>query len=290
MVPDFLCIGAQKAGTTWLWANLNQHPGIWMPPVKELHYFDKAIKHRSPFSPKYYDSRWRRYFKNRMKQRLTGGLGLRDLGWDLRFYFGHRSDAWYTSLFEPGRGSCTGEITPGYSKLKAKQVAHIHSLCPDARILFLMRDPIDRAWSGARMSSDRSGLDLEDETRWRDYLDAQKRTRGDYLKTLRTWRACYPEEQLFVGCFEEIAEDPAGLLTRVHRFLGVETGPEFVPKTATRRFNQSSRNPIPEVAERHLAEMYIDDLRELEGMFGAPIEPWLRRTERVLATSKATGR
>ena len=39
-LPDFLCIGAQKSGTTWLYHNLKQHPQVWLPPVKELHYFD----------------------------------------------------------------------------------------------------------------------------------------------------------------------------------------------------------------------------------------------------------
>src|SRR6185295_12624998 len=39
--PDFLCIGAQKAGTGWLYEQLRSHPGFWMPPMKELHYFDR---------------------------------------------------------------------------------------------------------------------------------------------------------------------------------------------------------------------------------------------------------
>ena len=38
--PDFVCIGAPKSGTTWLYRNLNTHPSIWIPAVKELHYFD----------------------------------------------------------------------------------------------------------------------------------------------------------------------------------------------------------------------------------------------------------
>ena len=41
MVPDFLCIGASRAGTTWLRVNLAHHPGIWLAPVKEIHYFDE---------------------------------------------------------------------------------------------------------------------------------------------------------------------------------------------------------------------------------------------------------
>ena len=43
MYPDFLGIGAQKAGTTWLGRNLQAHPEVWMPRVKEVHYFDEKI-------------------------------------------------------------------------------------------------------------------------------------------------------------------------------------------------------------------------------------------------------
>ena len=44
--PDFLVIGAQRAGTTWLHRVLSEHPALWLTPVKELHYFDKP--HRDP--------------------------------------------------------------------------------------------------------------------------------------------------------------------------------------------------------------------------------------------------
>lgn len=40
--PDFICIGMQKAGTTWLAANLSKHPAVWVPPIKEIHYFDEV--------------------------------------------------------------------------------------------------------------------------------------------------------------------------------------------------------------------------------------------------------
>jgi hypothetical protein len=38
--PDFLCVGVHKGGTTWLYQQLDSHPDFWMPPLKELHYFD----------------------------------------------------------------------------------------------------------------------------------------------------------------------------------------------------------------------------------------------------------
>jgi hypothetical protein len=45
--PDFLCIGMQKAGTAWLYDQLETHPDFWMPPLKELHFFDKALETRA---------------------------------------------------------------------------------------------------------------------------------------------------------------------------------------------------------------------------------------------------
>jgi hypothetical protein len=43
--PDFICIGMQKAGTTWLAANLGRHPSAWIPSIKEIHYFDETHTH-----------------------------------------------------------------------------------------------------------------------------------------------------------------------------------------------------------------------------------------------------
>jgi hypothetical protein len=40
MYPDFLCIGAQKSGTSWLQRNMETHPQVWLPPIKEVHYLD----------------------------------------------------------------------------------------------------------------------------------------------------------------------------------------------------------------------------------------------------------
>src|SRR5436309_13187492 len=48
--PDFICIRAHKGGTTWLYQQLDSHPDFWMPPIKELHYFDQLsrVQHPAP--------------------------------------------------------------------------------------------------------------------------------------------------------------------------------------------------------------------------------------------------
>ena len=65
MYPQFLCIGAQRSGTTWLYRNLSKHPAVWMPPHKELHYFGAASWHPLALlalSPRHENRRWRLMF------------------------------------------------------------------------------------------------------------------------------------------------------------------------------------------------------------------------------------
>jgi len=280
--PDFLCIGAQKAGTTWLHATLSRHPEIWMPPVKEVDFWFHARTRPSPFSIAFYDARWKRQIARRLRARPE--LGLRELAWDANYFFRHRSLEWYQRVFEPGRGKRTGDATPAYARLSDADVALVRSVMPKGRIIYLLRDPIDRAWPGARMWSDRSGRSLA-ERDWRAYFDLQKRGHGDYLGTLRKWRAHFPPEQFFVGFMEEIEREPAELLLRLQRFLGVTASPEFVPKNSREKHNASTEAQLPAELERHLARLYLDDLGVLEREFGPRVEPWRRRAERALAGS-----
>src|SRR5262245_22296484 len=55
--PDFLCVGAQKAGTSWLYRQLEPHPDFWMPPVKELHYLDQLSRTKRIHGPRCEDER-----------------------------------------------------------------------------------------------------------------------------------------------------------------------------------------------------------------------------------------
>src|SRR5438093_12007205 len=55
--PDFLCVGAQKAGTSWLYRQLEPHPDFWMPPIKELHYLDNLNRTKRIHGPRCGDNR-----------------------------------------------------------------------------------------------------------------------------------------------------------------------------------------------------------------------------------------
>jgi hypothetical protein len=230
--PDFVGIGAQKAGTTWLSYNLQLHPEIWMPKIKELHYFNERINDPKNSLSRLYgkitgegtvNRRWRRQVRSRLR-RHRKRFKREEFLWDLKYYAGTPSDRWYISLFQPGRGKVKGEITPAYSMLGHEGVARVHDLLPDAKLIFMMRNPIERAWSQLAMRFHKAGKrsigSIRHRGLQRNFEKEGNRARTDYLQTLEDWSAFYPQERIFVGFLEDIHFYPAQLLGSVYEFLG----------------------------------------------------------------------
>ena len=154
MLPDFLCIGAQKSGTTWLCRNIEKHPEIWIPPFKEIHYFDNLRKkiELNIFVKTQIERRVRRLIK--MPFFILHSLRKGDyqrMKWFLRWYFLMMNDSRYTSLFNPDKGQISGELTPGYSIIKSEEIAKVKGILPNVKIIYLLRNPVERVWSQIAM-------------------------------------------------------------------------------------------------------------------------------------------
>ncbi len=281
MYPHFIGIGAQKAGTTWLSRNLQAHPGIWMPSIKELHYFDERIQEpANPFSRIFRkisgksdrDRRWRRQVRRRSARHFKY-FSKQAFLWDLKYYAARPDDGWYASLFEPGRGRVTGEITPAYSTLGRDVVAHVHALAPDAKIILMLRNPIERAWSQAVMRLDRTGERSDDAGRLRRLFDREgSRTRTDYFGTLENWGSFYPENKIFLGFLEDIHFFPSEFLGGVYDFLGVDAS--FKPPGVGERIHARSVGRVPTVSMSYLAGSYCDETARLDDRFGGYASFW----------------
>lgn len=283
---DFLGIGAQKAGTSWLWTVLHAEPRIWMAPKKELHYFDRALRYPSTSilaTDRFLDrllsrARHNRQFRDRCRTDVRNAISRRDwklLRWFLRYYCGTCDDAWYLSLFHQGSGRVCGEITPAYAILDREDVARIHRLLPSLKIIFLLRNPIDRAWSRIRFGWTQGELAaLDDFAQIRAVIDRPgSKLRGDYLRTLDIWESYFPHEQVFIGFFDDIVEQPAKLLRDVLSFLGLDPG--SAPEARLRRnVGKSRESEMPLPVRRYLTEKYLPDLEKLSARFGGHAERW----------------
>jgi hypothetical protein len=285
MYPDFLGIGAQKCGTTWLYDNLARHPDIWMPPVKEMHYLD----HRPPLlvtrllSRSSHHRAARVHLRNCLLAAWRGGSRA-DLAWAARYCLSPRDDRWYGSLFPKTEGHISGEICPGYARLGPDEVGHVHKLMPEAKIIYLLRNPVERAWSALAhhfREHYAGGIETIPESEIEARLHKPKSWRhGEYLKNLAAWEAHYPSDQIFIGFFDDLQESPKSLLGTILDFLKVDGGEQGVPGGVETRRNPGRGEEVPPQLERVLARAFADEVRGLNDRFdNAHTRRWLAYTE-----------
>src|SRR4051794_32956852 len=131
--PDFLCIGAQKAGTGWLYEQLRSHPDFWMPPLKEVHYFDRVTKSRAGRNDQSQDRLEATAVRDERDREFIARMQKLNARSALDFEC-------YATLFQPKGSLIAGDITPGYSTLTDDIVQKIAAAFPDSKVIFIARD------------------------------------------------------------------------------------------------------------------------------------------------------
>ena len=192
-VPSFVVAGTQKAATTWLYECFNEHPEVHVPTIKELHYFcDPDVC----------------------------GKSRRALGFD-----------WYQQQFACNDNQkVRGELSIDYMYYP-EIPSLLAKLNPELKVLFVLRDPIDRAYSAYWMSR-RNHVNYPP---FAEFLNEESDfvARGFYHRQIERYRACFPDEQIFIRIYEDIAADPGAFLSEVFEFLNVD--PQVRPPSMVRR-------------------------------------------------------
>jgi hypothetical protein len=244
-LPTFLIIGAQKSGTRWLRMNLGRHPDVYA--VSEELWFFNNVADR-------YD---------------------------------RRGEKWYRRQFEGWSGEpVIGEATPGYMMWKHEPPVvadRIATTIPDARLVAVLRNPVDRAQSAMihhikrdRFPADSRLLDLvraePPETETKNLIAG-----GWYAASLRPFADRFGD-QLLIVLNDDIATDANGLYQRVVEHVGATPG--FTPKgLADVQFSNQPANPkrrqsLSQDERVELYEYFRDDVAELEVMLGRDLSSW----------------
>lgn len=275
----FVGIGAQKSGTTWLARMLAAHPDVFVTPVKEIHYFDHTRKLTEQLSGKKRRSRYRKYHQRLWTQwgRFSEHRG--QWAWWRDYMSSPIDDAWYQRLFEHrGHRTVAGEITPEYAILGREGLSHIRRLAPDARVIFIMRNPIDRMWSQVLHQCRARGLDANRQsTEAIVTMLAEPRfgELGDYAATLDDMAAVFRPEQTQVHFYEDMHKDRLAALEQVCRFIGTRFEPHYFPELG-RRFNRSQQAELPTPIREHLRGLYRAQAEAVRQRVGRIPEHWQR--------------
>lgn len=224
-LPNFLVVGASRSGTTSLHAYLSQHPDVFVCAEKSPNFF---VSHEP----------------------LPDGEGpvLRAMA---RQWTSDPRD--YEALFdEAGPARAIGEVSPVY--LQALSAPHrIKAMCPDARIIVILREPSARAYAHY-MGRLRDGLEhrdtfaevvrqelsmpLPDEVAFGSYLGC-----GRYHHFLKPYFELFSRHRIRVYLFDDLETDAGALVADLFEFIGVD--PTFVPDM-TRHHGQTgvAANPV----------------------------------------------
>lgn len=251
----FVCVGAQKAGTTWLARALSAHPDLFVTPVKEIHYFDHLAGLSTQLSDRKRRSRYRKYWQRRLTQWTRHAQYRSERDWYRAYMSQPIDDAWYASLFAlRGQASHAGEATPEYALLDAAGFRHLQRLSPDVRLIFILRNPVARAWSQILHRCRRLRIDARRAASDRLLALTAEPTFplfGDYRRTLFAIGEVFPPEQLCVAFYEDLHADRAAGLDRLSRFIGVG-GYEPAGAALSRRHNPSQAAEMPDAVRAAL--------------------------------------
>jgi hypothetical protein len=207
--------------------------------------------------------------------------------WLLRFLLFPRTYKWYMSLFLPGKGQIAGDVTPSYSFMKASRVARVGAVLPNAKVIYLLRNPVTQIWSHAAMHFRmwyRQSLSEVSDKRLEKYIDRKKRSRiSRYSANLETWTKSYPEERIYVGFFDQLMDEPAILFKEICRFLELDTPDSAVPKEVNHRQNELKYPDIPVHFAHRLAAQYQPEIETLHQRFSNKhTAAWLDSASRYL--------
>lgn len=218
-MPDFLIIGAAKSGTISLYHYLSEHPQVFMCPVNETNFF--ALE-KADFS---------RSYQGPIDRQVLDRHCIKDL------------DA-YSALFAGAEGNQQlGECSPLYlyDRLAAERIRH-H--IPAVKLIAILRRPESRAFSNYRHFR-RAGIEpletfqeaLKAESSriadgWGPWPFWHYRQMGYYSEQLERYFSLFDPNQVFVGLFEDLVQNPRGLMQDIFQFLEVDA--DFLPDVSTR--------------------------------------------------------
>lgn len=236
VLPDFLSIGSQKAGTTWLYENLRQHPELFLPDRKELNYF----------SSKY------RFF----------GMPLKAYSQYFQEAQGVKGEVTPCENLPIRRIRFIKKIMPSLKLILI--IRNPVDRMWAAALMYLVR------------AQKRKFEEISDKEFVRLFHDPDLFSRGDYPMILNNWRSVFPESQLHICFYDELVNDPKQFLNEILRFLEVSTVVDWSPFPIKSLFNKSPKHPCPEHLKDYLKNIYMDSMEKLSYEYPHITRKWIK--------------
>ncbi len=244
-----------------------------MPPCKNIAYFHPRFQI-------YRLQKLRRHWKEAF---VDGDPDTSD--WYRRFFTRPVvNDRWYQGLLPTEKTA--GEIAEAYCSLERDGVRRIHAMMPGVKIIYVLRNPVERVLSQAKLGMVvRKGRRIDDVPAHeflRHINSHGSKARTRYSRTLDVWSSLFPGEQILILFYEDLVRNPKSYLCAICRFIGVRFNDGYFRETMTAIAKKSIDRSLPEVVVRHAARQYREEVAELAARLGGPARQWQQSVEEIL--------
>ena len=254
MLPNFLVLGAPRTGTTWLHAVLSHHPQILVPDTKEPDFLNRRILSES-FSA-------------------------------------------YTTLFDPPAGEpprpLRGDMSVNYSNLRAPVVREIARLLPGARLIYTLRQPVDRLWSNLKYTYGTFSGRVMHHAPIGRFLRAchcaRFTRRNNYMEVMRIWSEAFGQDALHVDLFDQMEQDAPAYVRRVLEHLGADTDWSVPSELMNMRIHSTEALTMPDVFRWYVSSQWLESTRQLNDALGGQVTHWVDAMEQAAAGTTVSRR
>lgn len=252
-LPNFLIIGVQKAGTSSIYEYLKQHPDVYMSPLKETNFLSRDWSLEDP-----------RTQQQRNKQsRGSGRQACID------------SIEKYRELFDGvTTETAIGEASPNYLFRSQKAIAQIQKYVPDAKLIAILRNPVDRAYSDYLMHirEEIQGESLSQQIARYHQHQSFTILKGFYGQQLALYWQQLDPTKIKVYLYDDLCADSVGMMQDMYDFIGVD--PSFQVDVSQRKqvaqipknrwFNKllRTRNPVRTTVATALKQLFPEETRQ----------------------------
>lgn len=263
-----LGVGCQKGGTSWLFRYLDTHPDVNMGFKKEYHIFDAL--HLPEFA--FFRERRTDFYRLIRKGRIFNPLRVMEA---IRFRRFYRDPACYFDYFDSllnAKSDCslTGDITPSYSGLPSDVYAFIKESLETrgfrVKVVFIMRDPVERCISSMRMTRRNAGgtpVASESDDLLSNYASPIYQHRTQYEKTITSLEAVFPPDDILYAFYERLFVTDS--IREITDFLGISyVKPDFQKKVNV----SNTRVVISDDVKREVFDFYKETYNFISSRYG----------------------
>ena len=291
MHPIHLCIGAPRAGTTWLFREMRQHPALFVPAVKEVRFWNarnseadikNSIKQALPLVESSYDradqARWLEDWAKVPKMLPVDIVNNPD------------SMASYLKLMSV-KGRPSLDISPAYCFLRTPAIQILRDGLPEgSKVLYLMRDPMDRLLSQVKLHFHLHGMyrGRPSHADLAQFLEIpQQQARWDYAHVVDTWSKIFGDDFIPLP-FDDVVNNPKGLTYRVAEALKIDLAPKTGDRDDDDFFhsdqNQNAQFWVTSLGPREkkqMAQAMMPALTRFVDTMPDVATPWLAKLQRT---------